>query len=204
MKRAAIILSLILILSPAIFADYPDGWGIGISGKIGLGGDSGAYGGALSFKIPEIPVFWNLNAGFYKETVNHYAINSLWVGLAGDWYFLHRELVPAINLHWYAGAGAWVNHYMHIFHYDDEDHIAMSEGFGLRVPVGLSLQPSALLEIFLQAVPGIGMNYKFEGKMNDGFVWRPGGAELNYKNSSVELGVRFWLRDKRDRYREFI
>ena len=205
MKRAAIVLVLIIILSPGISADHPDGWGIGISGIIGLEGDFGAYGGAVSFKIPQIPIFWNLNAGYFKDTVDHYAIDSIQAGLVADWYFLHKELVPDIGLHWYVGAGVWFNHYTHIFHYDnDENYVAVSEGLGLRVPIGLSFQPVESIEIFLQAVPGIGVNFRFEGKMNDGFVWRRSGVELNHKNSSIELGLRIWLPDNRDKYEEFI
>jgi len=204
MKRAAVVLLLVFILSPALFADYPYGWGIGISGNAGLEGDSGSYGGAMSLKVPDIPIFWNVNAGYFRETADLHTINSFWVGIAGDWLFVHRKLVPDIGLHWYAGVGGWINHYTYIFSYhNNEKYTANSEGVGLRVPIGLSLQPSSSLEIFLQAIPSIGADFRFEGKMNDGHVWHPSGTKFKYTNSSVELGVRIWLRDSWDRYEEF-
>jgi hypothetical protein len=97
------------------------------------------------------------------------------LSLAGsaDYWFLTKELVTlgpgALNL--FIGAGA----YARIALWEDD----FGFGLGVRVPVGLDWR-LALLDVYLQAVPAVGL----------GFLPNPGfdGFHVGFN-----LGARFWI-----------
>ena len=145
-----------IIAAGTAFADHPDGWGVGVQG-----GWSGGIGGALTLKFPSVPVFWAVDLGGFGGT--------LWVQLAGDYYFIDSQLIP--TLHWYVGGGVYVN-------------LALGDNLGLavgaRIPIGLSWQPIPLLEIYLQAVPSIGLS-----------IFPEMGLYPNFFGAN--LGIRLWF-----------
>ncbi|MDR3341995.1 MAG: hypothetical protein LBT14_04260 [Treponema sp.] len=150
--------------------NHPDGWGIGVQ----VGGGNSGGGAALSLKIPALPIFWAVNLGF-----NSYYFG---LGVSGDYYFIDKELVPAIKLGWYWGVGGYVG----LGFWDDDhgpgygnDDGGMSLALGVRSPIGLTWQPLKFLEVFLQAVPSIGLGIV----PGVGLDWGIGG----------NLGIRFWF-----------
>jgi hypothetical protein len=162
MKKLLFVLILVAVLTTGTaFADYPGGFGIGIQG--GFGGAGGGAG--VTFKLPSIPIF------FVVDTLG-LGGDSFVISGAGDYYLLHNSIVPDINLHWYFGFGVGVSLW------------GFGNNFGLaatgRLPIGLSWQPINMLEIYLQAVPQIGLQVAPEIKLWDNF-W--GG----------NLGIRVWL-----------
>jgi len=165
MKKIFFVLVLAAILATGTaFADYPGGWGIGIQGG-GIGNWGGGWfgGAALSLKVPSLPIFWAIDfAG---------GNNYFMLGVSGDYYLVHSALVPAINLDWYLGIGAYVT--LGLGGYD-------FFGVGGRVPIGLSWQPINFLEVYLQLVPSIGAGFS---SSNFGLGGGFGG----------NIGIRFWL-----------
>jgi hypothetical protein len=146
-KIALIVMVLLLIGGTAAFADHPDGLGIGVisGGSVGLGGFG--FGGVdLSLKLPDIPIYWGINLNFG---------NYFGLGVSGDYFLIDDTFLSEgiVDLAWYLGVGAYAN------------LVIGDEYFGLavggRLPIGLSLQldaiPDVPLEIFLQAVPSIGL-----------------------------------------------
>jgi len=140
MKKLVMVITLAVILAVgAAYADHPDGFGIGVQ----FGGNSywGGYwssGGALTLKIPSLPIFWAVNFAMGPS--------YMWLNLSGDYYLIDNRLIE--TLHWYLGVGGYVG-------------IGMGNplglDFGARLPIGLSWQPLDLLEIYLQVVPSIGL-----------------------------------------------
>jgi len=143
MKKIFFVLILAAIIATGTaFADHPSGFGIGLQGGYNgswLGGLGGG-GGALTLKLPSLPIFWTVDFALYGS--------YSWLWLAGDYYLIDQKLVPSIGLNWYFGLGGYVN-------------LGLGDPFGLgvgvRAPIGLSWQPIRLLEIYLQAVPSIGL-----------------------------------------------
>lgn len=164
MKKLVAVYVLGLMVAAAVFADHPDGWGIGLMGG-GGGGTLGGGGGALSLKVPSVPIYWGIDFGGYSGT--------FWLGLNGDYYFLDNSLTDVLsgNLGWYFGLGG---------------HLGLSgiySNIALRVPVGLSWQLKSIsafnaLEVFIELVPNIGFS------LLPDLYWNIGG----------ELGVRIWLK----------
>ena len=137
MKKFLLVIALAAILATGTaFADHPSGFGIGVQGGYG-----GGIGGALTLKFPSMPIFWAVDAGAWA--------NYLWLGLAGDYYFIDSAIAADIGLHWYLGVGGYVN-----LGVGDPLNVAV----GARVPIGLSWQPIPLLEIYLQIVPSVGLS----------------------------------------------
>jgi len=164
MKKLVIVIALAAILATGTaFADHPSGFGIGVQGGGSgrwVGGYGYGYGGALSLKLPGVPIFWAIDAGFWGS--------SLWLNVAGDYYFIDSQIVN--TLHWYFGVGGYV---------DLGIGNPFGLGLGVRVPIGLSWQPIDLLEIYLQAVPSIGVGILPGFGLGGGW----GG----------NLGIRFWF-----------
>ena len=134
-KKVIIVIALAAILATGTaFADHPGGFGIGVQGGYG-----GGVGGALTLKLPSLPIFWAIDFTPWD--------GYTWLGLAGDFYFIDSQLVS--TLHWYFGLGGYVN-------------LGLGDPLGLaigaRLPIGLSWQPIPLLEIYLQVVPSIGLS----------------------------------------------
>jgi hypothetical protein len=142
MKKLLLVFALVAILATGTaFADHPDGFGIGAQ----FGGVSGwsnfgfGYGVALSLKIPSVPIFWTFDFNGFG--------GYLWMVVSGDVYLIDAQITGP--LHWYLGPGLYVD-------------LGLGSPFGLgvggRLPIGLSIQPIELLEIYLQIVPSIGVH----------------------------------------------
>jgi hypothetical protein len=184
MKRVFLVLAIGLALCAGAFAQdqHPtDKWGIGIQG----GGSGGGFNGGgvdLTLKIPSVPVFWGIDLGF----------GSHWfgVGVSGDYYFIDKTLLPEAKLGWYLGGGVYARFTsVKGFGWEDNKLVEknwVSLGAGARLPIGLSWHPIDLVEVYIQAVPSIGVNipfYNTEFFDHDWIGWGIGG----------NLGIRFWF-----------
>lgn len=182
MKKYLLVLALAAFFAAGTaFADYPDGLGIGVQFGFGGAWDDEYYGDpggnvALSLKIPSLPVFWTVNMALNKDWWDFY------LGVSGDYYFIHQALVPEINLDWYLGVGAVIEVGK------TKEYKVLGKTYGgdlwlgtaARLPVGLSIQPLDLLEIYFEVAPSIG-------------AWIFDEFEFPFGGWSGALGVRFWL-----------
>ena len=165
MKKLLLVFALAAIIAAGTaFADHPGGLGIGVQGGVSgqwIGGTFG--GGALSLKVPSLPIFWAVR----------FDISSGYTGLgiSGDYYLIDDKLVPDIGLHWYLGVGGSLGLGF------ANDYVGL--GVGARIPIGLSWQPIPLLEVFLQVVPSLGLNIVPNIGLGGGW----GG----------DIGIRIWL-----------
>ena len=164
MKKIVVFVVLAAILATGtVFADHPEGWGVGVVGGGGWDGVGGGGNAALSLKVPGIPVFWSIELGFPADGIN--------LGVAGDFYLIDDNLIDSL-LGWYFGIGAFVGFGLYEGGYFN---------VGARLPVGLSLQfpvSSLTLEFFLSFVPRLG----FESD-DSPLYFRIGG----------EAGLRVWF-----------
>jgi hypothetical protein len=173
---AVCVLGLALGITGA-FAQHPGGLGIGIQGGYGLGGG----GVALSLKVPSLPIYWGISLKLHGDSGGQY----LGFGVSGDYYFFDQALVPDIGLGWYLGGGAVVG-------YNGYDSKSGNDWAVLQVggelPIGLSwmIPIPVKLELFLQAVPNIGVQFAVSGGdyYDDGALWFDIGGNL---------GIRIWL-----------
>jgi hypothetical protein len=165
MKKIKItVYALIFCVQALLSAEHPDGLGLGLAGGGGYTGGVGLGSIAVPFKIPKLPVFWELD--FRVSSVFH-------IGLNGDYYILDRTIVSALDLGWYLGAGLHIG-------------LALSGGeaafsSAVRLPIGLtwrlestpSIQNVDSLELFLEFIPSVGFlvyndtgwNYSLDGKL---------------------------------------
>ncbi|MDR0562527.1 MAG: hypothetical protein LBG73_07535 [Spirochaetaceae bacterium] len=184
-----------------VFADHPDGWGIGPGFGFNWGWPFGGGGGSapgiyLSLKAPKLPVFWGLSLGF--------GTNYFGLGVTGDWYIIDKPLAPAAKLHWFLGVGGFLtlNIWGGSWSYagGSAKWSYLEFGGGVRVPVGLSWQPLDWLEVFgeINASLGIGgstdsvIEYDVGGEKlkhtyHEGGLWFPVGG------LGGAIGVRFWF-----------
>jgi len=176
-KKGLLVLVLAAIIATGtVFADHPDGTGIGVVAGYSFGaatgsGSTGDLGLGLSLKFAGLPVFWTV-----KVAINPYAFG---IGLAGDFYFIDSLIVPDIGLSWFLGAGAfvdWVTAPIIEFNYID---------FGVRVPVGVSWLIVPEWEVFFDVTPSFGLGLASIAGLGSGaaFFW----------SIPLELGVRFWF-----------
>jgi len=174
-KLLFIFVFLAILGAGTAFADYPSGFGIGVQGGGGGlwqgSGFSLQHGAALSLKIPNLPVFW---------IIDYNNIDSIkYLGIAGDFYFVHNPLVQSLNLHWYLGLGAFAE-----VGFGEESDLFLSAV--ARLPIGLSWQLHFnigifdALEVYLQAAPSIGVAFLPD------FRFPTGGWPIN-------LGARIWF-----------
>jgi len=165
MKKIIFAIILTVLISGAVFADYPGGFGIGVQG--GYGGIGGA--GGVTFKIPSIPVFFVID--FFDITTTSFGLSG-----AGDYYLFHNEIVNPLD--WYFGIGVGVSFW----------NSSNSAGLAaaIRAPLGLSWQPINFLELYLQAVPQVGLRFFGNDGNNSGF-----GLWSNFWCGN--LGIRFWF-----------
>jgi hypothetical protein len=166
MKRFVIAAFLALAIGAgSLFAEHPGGWGIGLQG-----GWSGGGGGALTLKAPKLPIYWAVSAG------------GGWLSVSGDYYFIDKSLASgaAGTLGWYLGAGGFVNIVYNNRYYSYWGDNYYWLGIGAEVPIGLSWLPLDFLEIYIQAVPfvGLGIGDNVFG------IWPGIGANL---------GIKFWF-----------
>ncbi|MDR0539747.1 MAG: hypothetical protein LBG74_04495 [Spirochaetaceae bacterium] len=162
MKKKLFIAVVCLVLGTgAVYAEHPSGLGIGVEG-----GWSSWIGGGLTLKFPSVPIFW---------TVHAYA-NPAGLGfeLAGDKYLIDQDIASILG--WYLGIGAYAG--LGVW-----DNLALWGG--LRVPIGLSLRPIDLLEIYLQVVPHLGVSILPE------FFLPHGGWGTGWIGGS--FGIRLWF-----------
>lgn len=192
------VLGLGLVVS-GVFADHPSGLGIGILGRFGYGAGGGFGGGALSLKLPSLPIFWGVNAG----------LGSGWFsfGITGDKYLIDQTLTTiggSVPFGWYLGLGGYFdfanwtwkkNYTVNGKNYDKYSQTNL--GFGVRVPIGIDLQipiSTVSLEVFLEAAPSLGLGIHL---YDDSPWW----DDNNNKGNSVgfewgipvSLGVRLWI-----------
>jgi len=181
MRKLILSIALIAILATGtVFADYPGGLGIGLQGGgggawEGGGGFAAHRGAALSLKLPDMPIFWTIDARFNEWYT--------FIGVAGDTYFIHAPLVDNI-LHWYIGWGLGVG--LGFWNSDWAGDSSLLFDVFARLPIGLSLQlplnagPLNVLEFFLQVVPTLGVH------VSPNFSFPAGGWGGN-------LGFRLWF-----------
>jgi opacity protein-like surface antigen len=164
-----VVLAAVIATGTAFAQDvHPSGFGIGAlwGGAV----DNGFHHNvALSLKIPDMPVFWGISGRFSDSWSQ--------IGVQGDVYLMGSYLVDTL-LGWFFGVGLYGN-------FGFNDHAAVI-GFGGRFPVGLTIQPVELLEIFFNAAPQIGGGIWVSGD-NSGFDF-PRGGFFNF-----EIGLRFWF-----------
>jgi hypothetical protein len=168
MKRLVLVLFVFTILAAGtVFADHPGGFGIGVQGGGGGSWEGGGFGfnngAAATLKLPSLPIFWAASLRIIPD--------YFFLGISGDKYLIDDVLVKNIGLNWYLGLGLGVD-------------IGIGDILGLgvaaRLPIGISWQPISLLEIYLQAVPQLGV------AILPGFYFPAGGW-------GAELGIRFWF-----------
>jgi len=169
MKKVVLVLVLFAILATGtVFADHPNGkWGVGIQGGTSGDWDGGGHlhnGGALSLKIPSVPIFWAVRLDIFNDYFS--------LGISGDKYLIDKLLVKEIGLGWYLGLGVGVG-----IGIGDDD---LALGVSGRLPIGLSIQPIDLLEIFLQIVPQLGVS------IMPSFHFPYGGW-------GGDIGIRLWF-----------
>ena len=178
----AVVLAAVLATGTA-FADHPGGFGIGIQGGYGWGSTGGGTG-ALTLKFPSLPIFWAVNLGFGDH---HFGL-----GLSGDYYIIDQALAAPI-VHWFFGLGGFFSFYSWS-HSSYTSYSKSDIALGLRIPIGLSLQPIPLLEFHLALVPGLGLYMIGKEK----YSW--GGTEYTHNGKAgfgwfmpLEIGLRLWF-----------
>jgi hypothetical protein len=187
MKKNLILLALAIILATGtVFADHPKGTGIGVVGSYGWGSDMGAM---LSLKFSSLPVFWAVTADFGSGNDESF-VN---IGVIGDGYLIDKLIVKDIGLHWFLGIGGWGQLNMHTWNFFGREYNSTGCAFGVRVPIGLSWQPIAPLEIFLDIAPRLGVAFSPEVKSDSGRVLRESEADFPVFGYPIELGIRVWF-----------
>jgi len=160
MKRFLFVLVIVSVIAAGtVFADHPGGFGIGVQGNFAWSNGAGSPGGALSLKLPSVPAF--LAIDFSRGN---------WLGVAGDVYMMEGAVVPDINLDYYVGGGLYV-----ALRLADPIHFIIAG----RLPLGLSWHILEIFELYMQAVPYIGV---YIGD-DVGFHWSVAG----------NLGFRVWF-----------
>ena len=173
MKKLVMVIALATILATGSVFAVQDGFGIGVVG--GFGGGWGAVGtvaggGALSLKLPGVPVYWGINLDIWGD--------GMWVGLTGDFIHLidNKPIVKAIALNWFIRGGLYGKVFI--------GGSSLGLDIGARLPIGLSWQPIKLIELFLDVAPSIGLGMSFNP---DGVGLGVGGGWAG------ELGIRLWF-----------
>lgn len=171
MKKVILVLVLVSFVTVGtVFADHPSGLGIGVVGSYNYsyGYASGGSAG-LSLKVPALPIFWGINAGF---GTNYFSVH-----VTGDGYLFDSEIIPTLG--WFLGIGGYFSFYSH-----SGGTSYTSLAVGGRIPVGLSWQPLDLIEVFLDVAPSFGLGI---GAAND-------SAKMGFDFFvPVEIGLRIWL-----------
>jgi hypothetical protein len=190
MKKVVLAVLLGFVLCTAgVFAEHPDGWGIGIMGRGGYGWGAGTLGGAaLSLKAPGVPVFWGINLGLYS--------NYFGIGVSGDYYFIDSMIAPEIGLGWFFGVGGFFTFgsYNPSQNYYKWTYLS----FGARLPIGLSWQffnnRKIALELFGDVVPSLGLALRFWDSQYDNIQEAAGYNRIGLGGGfDIELGLRIWF-----------
>jgi len=177
MKKLIVILVLATVLAGTAFADHPDRFGIGIYGNIDnhlfSKNPIKGFGAGLTLKFTDVPVF------FYFDFINKF--NH--VSAAGDYYFIDKDIGGG-PWHWYFGLGLGVA----LWGFDKNDKFGLASA--LRIPVGVSFQPFTLFELFIQAVPQVGVRFSGHEETRRG---RQEGFGIYNRFWGGNIGIRFWL-----------
>jgi len=168
MKKIVLALLLVSFMSVGLFAQRPDGWGIGVMAQYGMNWDGfhGSGSAAFSLKAPQLPIYWGVNMRFTNDYFR--------ISVSGDYYLLEQSLTDDINFGWYLGLGAYVG-------------LVTNGGAGLffggRLPVGLYIMPvvEVPIEIFMELAPSLGIAF-----FDDTVTFPDGGLQF-------AIGIRFWL-----------
>jgi hypothetical protein len=173
MRKLVLMLFLAMVFSVSAFAEHPSGWGVGLVGQYNLDWDGfdRAWGGALSLKAPNVPVYWGINL--------NYRTNYFDFSLTGDYYLFDKTLVNEINFGWYLGVGAYAG-----FYYYGGDSNYYGLGAGARLPVGIYIIPVNFFEVFLDVAPCLGLGFNFGNEFK---IKIPAGG------LGVDIGFRIWL-----------
>ncbi|MDR2658829.1 MAG: hypothetical protein LBC27_02405 [Spirochaetaceae bacterium] len=149
----------ILVIAAALFvfaSVEAFSFGLGVRGNWGY---DGIGGGSLLFSP---------NRDFHFG-LSYYIGDVLHLGLTADWWFYEWELAGPLSLYIGAGLYGWV------WLGDD-----VNTGLGVRVPVGLDLNPTDWLEIFLEIAPQIGVGLLPSVGISGNWI-------------SASIGIRFWI-----------
>jgi len=180
----AMVLAAVLTTGKAFASPvHPDGIGIGIMGGFDAWG--GVGGGALSLKLPTLPVFWGINFGAWTHGFS--------LGVQGDVYMFGSMFFEDM-LGWFFGIGGYVGfashsqrNYLHAGQYWTRGWTRI--GFGVRAPIGLTLQLIDFLELFINLAPSVGINiFSNDNAWDDSYSGVRLGVGLG-----GELGLRFWF-----------
>jgi hypothetical protein len=135
-------------------------FGIGIRGNYG---DGYGAGGSLMFSPNKL-----LHFG-----ASYYIGNNLHLGLTGDYWFFEKDLtsVGSGSLDFYLGAGL----YGWMILSEDPD-----AGLGIRIPIGLDLNPVDWFDLFIEMAPQVGIK----------LIPEPG---LGASWFNAAIGFRVWI-----------
>ncbi|MDR2477574.1 MAG: hypothetical protein LBD18_07305 [Treponema sp.] len=179
-----------------VFADHPSGLGIGVLGRFGYGAGGGFGGGALSLKLPKIPIFWGVNAGI--------GTNFFSVGITGDNYLIDQTLTTiggSVPFGWYLGLGGYFDFanwtWKDAYYWNGKwnNYSRTNLGLGVRVPIGIDLQipiSTIKLEVFLEAALSLGLGiYLYD----DSQYWKDNkGSSVGFEwGIPASVGVRLWI-----------
>ena len=181
MKKLALVLVLAVIISVGAFAQHPSGWGVGGGYQYGGGWEGGDPGSTLTLflKAPSMPIYWGIGLNILDwEFTSNYTYFGL--SVTGDSFLIHDTLVPDVGLSWFLGVGG----YLEFHSFSGSNWSRTGLGFGVRVPIGLSIMPIENLEFFLSVAPSICLNIELGDFADDpglGGGWQ------------TDIGFRFWF-----------
>jgi hypothetical protein len=163
MKRFALIIFLLALLTVQSFANEHDGWGIGTAFYGGYG-----YGPGLLLKTPVLPLYWELIVslgGIDQEMEPYFAVT-----LSGDYHFFEKNFPKNEKLDWFLGGGIVFSH----SHYDGKN------AFAGRIPIGISFANDKKFNFVFELAPTVGF-----------FAWNS-KIEFDYGMSGL-FGICYWL-----------
>ena len=162
MKKILFVFVLVAIIATG--TAFAGNFSIGVHG--GYGGIGG--GGGVNFVLPGVPVY------FYVDALGA-GDHGMHISGAGDFldlFGLGKTLQFYIRFG--LGVGLWG--------FDDAFGCAVAA----RLPIGLAWKPIPLIEIFLQAIPQVGLRIAGSDSGGSGF-----GLSSNFWGGN--LGIRLWL-----------
>ena len=172
MKKILFVFVLVAVIATGTaFASPVHPGGLGIGGLWGgnIQGGEFWHSGALSLKLPNMPVFWAFTAG-----------KGPYVGIQGDVYLLGFNILPFMGF--YLGVGGYGN--------IDLSHQDAAIDLGFRVPIGLTFQFINFLELFVDVAPCYGISLWTH---HDGGIHAPYLFESDSWRWPIEIGFRVWL-----------
>ena len=167
----AIVLAAIIVTGTAFADPRPSGTGIGI-----VGGFRGNWDGesnitpALALKLPSLDPYLGIDLEIRER---YFGFN-----LTADWNIIGGDLAPVLG--WYIDLGG----YLGISSHSNNDWSYFN--LGARLPIGLTIKPIEILDIFLAIVPTLGLGLRVSGSGGDPLNFPQGGWGGN-------LGIRLWF-----------